>query len=216
MTADDPLAPSAARVLAADRERIARDLHDRVIQRLFAAGLSLQSQLKKIDDPEVHGRVDHAIGEIDRTIADLRSTIYDLTSPTDGGRSLRGRIADIAAAVDADDLGPRISVTVAGPVDTVVGVRLADDVEATVRESVSNAVKYAHATTIKVRLAVRDRLELTVADDGCGMPANSARGGLKNLAQRAMSHGGELVVDSVVRQAGGPGGTTVRFTAPLA
>lgn len=199
----------------ADRERIARDLHDHVIQRLFAIGLSLQGQVSKIADDAARDKVDYAVGQIDEAIADLRSSIFDLRSAgTGASKNLRRRLADVAAVAGSmGDDAPRVSVRISGPIDTVVGPQLADDTEAVVREAISNAVKYSGARAVLVAISAEHDLEIVVTDDGCGMPANVARSGLKNLAQRAMSHGGTFEVDGVMP--GGKPGTRLRWVAPL-
>lgn len=206
-------------VLMADRERIARDLHDHVIQRLFAIGLSLQGQVGRVTDDAVRARLDNAVEEIDAAIAELRSSIFDLRTADDPDRkTLRRRLADIAAAVrgasgasgGTGDSGPRVSVRVNGPVDTVVGVRLADDAEAVVREAVSNAVRHAGARTITATVTAGASLDIVVIDDGRGMPDGAARSGLKNLEQRAQAHGGTFNVG----RGTGPG-TRLDWSAPI-
>lgn len=206
--------------LMADRERIARDLHDHVIQRLFAVGLSLQGQLRHIDDEAAKGRVDHAVGEIDEAIAELRSSIFDLRASADGRTSLRRRLGEIVAGANrTDDSGQRVTLRYQGPIDTIVGPDLAADVEAVVREAISNAVKHSGATVIAVTVSAADDLQVTVADNGCGMPDTVVRSGLKNLAERAESCGGALHVESVIRKAdaapAADGGTTIRWVVPL-
>lgn len=226
--------------LMADRERIARDLHDHVIQRLFAVGLSLHGQLAKIADEAARGRVDDAVNQIDEAIADLRSSIFDLRASGGASRkTLRRRLTDIAAVVGGrvGDRSPRVTVRIHGPVDTVVDPHLADDAEAVVREAVSNAVRHSGATTIAVTVTAASEFSIVVSDDGFGIPEGAARSGLKNLALRAAAHGGNFEVDSTQRGAppssadataapavAGPGttahattgpGTTVRWTAPL-
>jgi signal transduction histidine kinase len=189
--------------LVADRERIARDLHDHVIQRLFAVGLSLQGLSRVSDDEPARTRLDRAVGEIDEAIADLRSSIFDLRSVDDSRPGLRRRLADFARPA-----GPRITVRFHGPVDTVVEPRRAADGEAVVREALSNARRHARAQTVAVTVAATDSLTVTVADDGCGIGPDAARSGLKNLAQRAVSWGGTLTID-------GESGTTLRWSVPL-
>lgn len=211
--------------LAVDRERIARDLHDQVIQRLFAVGLSLQGQLRSIGDPTVNDRVDHAIGEIDEAIADLRSSIFDLRAAADGRTSLRRRLADIVAGANAvaEDAGAgagrRAVLRCHGPVDTMIRPELAAEVEAVVREAVSNAMKHSGASTIVVTVTVADSLQVTVADNGSGIPVGAVHSGLKNLAERALSCGGEMHVESVIPGSDGDtdaaSGTTISWTVPL-
>ena len=198
--------------LMADRERIARDLHDHVIQRLFAVGLSLQSQVAKIEPAQARERVDAAVQQIDEAIADLRSSIFNLRAAPDGARGkLRRRLAEIAAGVGGD--GPRVTVRCHGPVDTVVSPQLAEQAEAVVREAVSNAVRHSGGTAVTVSVTAADRLDIEVADNGKGIDEAVEKGigrsGLANLADRAAACGGRFEV------VGGPGGTTVRWCAPL-
>lgn len=204
--------------LMADRERIARDLHDQVIQRLFAVGLSLQGQLKALADPATRDCIDRAVTEIDEAIADLRASIFDLRSGEGGRGSLKRRLTDIVAGAAGGD-GPRITLRCHGPVDTVVTADLAAEVEAVVREAVSNAVRHSGAQTVTVTVTAAEGLTVSVADDGRGIPQNAVRSGLKNLADRAVSCGGALRVDSVTQgddaAAGSSAGTTLRWTVPL-
>lgn len=198
--------------LMADRERIARDLHDHVIQRLFAVGLGLQSQVAKIDQPQVAERVDQAVQQIDEAIADLRSSIFDLRSVPDGEhKKLRRRLAEIASGVGEG--APRVTVRCRGPVDTVVPPRLAEQAEAVVREGVSNAVRHSGGTNVSVTVTASDRLDIEVTDDGRGLDvgadSRSSRSGLANLADRAETFGGTF---SAV---GSPAGTTLRWSVPL-
>lgn len=224
--------------LMADRERIARDLHDQVIQRLFAVGLSLQGQLRHITDPTTADRVDHAIGEIDEAITDLRSSIFDLRAAADARTSLRRRLAAIISgangtagaigiagaagangAIGVDGAARRVTLRCRGPIDTMILPELAGEVEAVVREAVSNAVKHSGATKVAVTVTSADALHVTVTDNGCGIPPNVVRSGLKNISERAKSCGGELHVDSVIRDFDtdpcAVTGTTLRWTVPL-
>jgi signal transduction histidine kinase len=205
--------------LMADRERIARDLHDHVIQRLFAVGLSLQGQVAAIEAPAVRDRVDQAVSEIDEAMAELRASIFDLRSAEGNPGSLRRRLADITARASDPDSGPRITLRCRGPIDTVVAPELAVEALAVVREAVSNAVRHSDAATVVVTVTAADDLQVSVVDDGRGMPPGAARSGLKNLAERAISCGGALTVHSVMDGDGGAAdsatGTTLRWTVPL-
>jgi signal transduction histidine kinase len=196
--------------LVAERERIARDLHDHVIQRLFAVGLSLQGQESRTTDPVLAGRLEQSVQQVDESIRDLRSSIFDLRSVTasDGRKNLRRRLLDIAAGVG--DGGPAVSVRVDGPIDTLVPPALAEQVEAVVREAVSNAVRHSRGRIVTVSVTAGDEVDVVVADDGVGIPDGVARSGLDNLADRATSCHGRLAV-----VAGATGGTTVHWTAPI-
>jgi len=205
--------------LMADRERIARDLHDQVIQRLFAVGLSLQGLEKSIADAAARERIDRAVTEIDEAMADLRSSIFDLRSSEGDKGSLKRRLTDIVAGASDAATGPRVTLRYRGPVDTVVTPELAVDVEAVVREAVSNAVRHSGASTVAVTVTASDDLKISVVDDGRGIPFGARRSGLKNLQERADACGGALVVDSIEREndaaPGSGGGTTLRWTVPL-
>ena len=194
--------------LMADRERIARDLHDHVIQRLFAVGLSLQSQVAKIEAGPARDRVDQAVQQIDEAIADLRSSIFNLRSvPHDQRKNLRRRLSDIVAGVG--DSGPRVTLRCHGPVDTIVSPELSEHAEAVVREAVSNAVRHSGGTSVTVSVTASDRLDIEITDNGRAIEKDVTRSGLDNLAKRAASCGGSF------EAVGGKGGTTVRWTAPL-
>lgn len=191
----------------ADRDRIARDLHDHVIQRLFAAGLALQGTIVRTDSPEVAGRLADTVDELQSVIQDIRTTIFDLHGGASGTTRLRQRITEAIAAFAG--IGPRTNLAFVGPL-SVVSAPLADHAEAVVREAVSNAVRHAGAAVVSVTVRVEDDLCIEVADDGCGMPADVTASGLNNLRTRADQVGGEFVI------ADGPtGGTVLRWSAPL-
>jgi signal transduction histidine kinase len=164
-------------VVLADRERIARDLHDVVIQRLFATGLGLQGLIRRTSHDDVRNRLDQAIDELDSTIRDIRTAIFELHNPAAG--SVR---AALTAAVDeaAPALGFRPRLTIAGPLDLTVTDALRSDLLAVLVEALSNVVKHAGATTVAIDVRVgADRLVLRVADDGVGVAggAGGAAGG---------------------------------------
>ncbi|BBX74439.1 GAF domain-containing sensor histidine kinase [Mycobacterium shinjukuense] len=191
-----------------DRDRIARDLHDHVIQRLFAVGLALQGTVPRARDTEVQQRLSEAIDDLQGVIQDIRTTIFDLHGASQGITRLRQRI-DAAVAQFAGS-GLRTSVQFVGPL-SVVGGALADHAEAVVREAVSNAVRHADATTLTVRVMVADDLSIEVSDDGRGMPDEFTGSGLTNLRRRAAQAGGEFTVGTTP----GGGGTVLRWSAPL-
>jgi signal transduction histidine kinase len=193
-----------------DRDRIARDLHDHVIQRVFAAGLSLQSALPNITDAVAAKRVRSAVEQLDETVRDIRTTIFDLHT-SDGARdgySLRRRLLDIVTETAGADLRP--TVRMSGAVDNLVTGDLAADVEAVVREGVSNAVRHAHAGAVTVTLDVSEDLVVEVVDNGRGIDPGAPRSGLRSLEERARRRAGGV---SVVRLA--DGGTRLRWHAPL-
>ncbi|MHA7648942.1 GAF domain-containing sensor histidine kinase [Mycobacterium sp. ML4] len=193
--------------LLTDRDRIARDLHDHVIQRLFAVGLSLQGAVPRTREPEVQQRLSGAIDDLQAVIQEIRTTIFDLHGTSQGITRLRQRID--AAAGQFADAGLRTSVQYIGPLSVVDSV-LADHAEAVVREAVSNAVRHARATTLAVRVKVDDDLCIEVTDNGCGMPEEFTGSGLTNLKRRALESGGDFTVDSPAS-----GGTVLRWSAPL-
>jgi len=192
-----------------DRDRIARDLHDHVIQRVFAAGLALQAVLPRISEPQVRRRVDAVVSQLDETVRDIRTTIFDLhTADTvDSGESLRRRLLDIVTET-AGDLEP--TVRMSGAVDSLVTGELASDVEAVVREGISNAARHARGRHVTVTLDVADDVVVEIVDDGRGIDLKAARSGLRNLEQRALRHGGEAGVEPLLE-----GGTRLRWCVPL-
>lgn len=191
----------------ADRDRIARDLHDHVIQRLFAAGLSLQGANQIARSPEVRMRLDDVVDELQAVIQEIRTTIFDLHGGSQGTTRLRQRLEQAIAAFSGSGL--RTTLQFIGPL-SVVEPTLADHAEAVVREAVSNVVRHAGATTLTVTVRVEDDFSVEVLDDGCGMPANVTPSGLTNLRVRADEVDGQLTIT----EAPG-GGTLLRWSAPL-
>ncbi len=195
--------------LVAERERIARDLHDHVIQRLFAVGLGLQSQESRTADPVLRERLEQAVQQLDEAIRDLRTSIFDLRAfDADRRPSLRRRLMDIASG--AGDSGPVVTVRTEGAIDTMVTPQLAKHVEAVVREAVSNAVRHSGGSAVAVTVGVSDRIDIRVADDGQGIPDGVTRSGLRNLAERAAACGGRFTIEG-----GAEGGTALRWTVPM-
>jgi signal transduction histidine kinase len=195
----------------ADRDRIARDLHDLVIQRVFAAGLALQSLLPRLDDEDVARRVRSVVGQLDETVRDIRTTIFDLhtVGADEHADSTRRRLSDAVEELTADRL--RATVRMSGAVDTLLTGALAADVEAVLREAVSNAARHSGAAHLTVTLDVTDAVVLDVVDDGCGIPEQVARSGLRNLEARARARDGSCTVEALPE-----GGTRLRWCAPLA
>jgi signal transduction histidine kinase len=190
-----------------ERDRIARDLHDHVIQRLFAVGLSLQGAIPRARVPDVQQRLADTVDELQAVIQEIRSTIFDLHGGSAGSTRLRQRIEEAVGAFSGQDL--RTSVHFVGPL-SVVDPTLADHAEAVVLEAVSNAVRHGGAHSLTVNVRVDDDLSLEVTDDGCGMPADVTASGLHNLRARADEVDGHLVIEDAPG-----GGTTVRWSAPL-
>ncbi len=194
----------------ADRDRIAGDLHDHVIQRLFATGMSLQGTVRRITDPAVRRRVSRAVEQLDETVREIRTSIFDLhTTGTDGSASLRRRMLDIVEELSADsDVTP--SIRISGAVDTLVPEAVAAHATAVLREAVSNAVRHSHAASIVVTVEAAADLIIDVVDDGVGMPPGVARSGLLGVERRAGKCGGMAVVVP-----GPEGGTRLTWRAPL-
>ncbi|MET0828851.1 MAG: GAF domain-containing protein [Microbacterium sp.] len=193
-----------------DRARIARDLHDHVIQKLFGAGLALQS-VSAIADAPISTAIEAQIDLIDETIKDIRTIVFALGSgDRHGPKRLRDRLLDVASDVaDSWPTPPRISF--AGPLDSLVSADLADDLVAVLRELLTNVVKHAHANVVEVSVAiVDDQVGLTVEDDGVGVPDSAPRSGLKNVVERAALRGGRCDVVSRPN-----GGTRVQWWAPI-
>jgi len=194
--------------LLEDRDRIARDLHDLVIQRLFATGLSVESLRVRAADPDTAARLDRAVQDLDDTISQIRRTIFSLrdTSPA-GVRSLVTAIVDAAAAQP----GPRPVLRIVGPVEAAVPPDLHTDIEAVLTEILSNAGRHppGAARWVDVRVTA-DTLTLVVTDDGPGLGSSTRRSGLANLADRAQRRGGTCTVDG-----GRAGGTRVSWSVPL-
>ncbi|OON79215.1 histidine kinase [Streptomyces tsukubensis] len=202
-----------------DRDRIARDLHDLVIQRLFATGMMLESAQRGSVVPEVGAGVGKAVDELDVTIQEIRTAIFALRQgPAEAPSSVRTRVLrEINMA--AVPLGFRPAYRFTGPVDVVVGELTGKNLIAALREALSNASRHAEASRIEVVvdadavLADGGRgVRLTVADDGVGVPEDGRRSGLRNLKRRAEELGG----DSWYGPGLGPGGggTTVVWQAP--
>jgi signal transduction histidine kinase len=198
--------------LSDDRDRIGRDLHDLVIQRLFAVGMQLQSVVRLVDQnaTEAKTRVNRAVDELDETIRELRSTIYGLQAPMAGRPSLRAQVLDVIdLSTPALGFGP--SVRLDGLLDTLATPEIAEHVLATLREALSNVARHARAARVEVLLAVRgSTLQLRVEDDGIGIPADAERSGLVNVASRADQLGGRMTLSAVAG-----GGTRLLWQVPV-
>jgi signal transduction histidine kinase len=197
--------------LLEDRERIARDLHDHVIQELFAIGLGLESAAVLIADHPAEQRVRQRVADIDRTIRRIRTSIFELRGPIGTSpEGVRQRIFEIAADL-TPALGFAPDISFSGLVEIKVSPELADDLAAAVREALTNCAKHARASKVSVDVSVSsDEVVLIVSDDGVGIGAAARTSGLANLAVRADKHGGSLETTS-----GNPHGTTLTWKAPL-
>lgn len=192
-----------------DRDRIARDLHDVVIQRLFGAGLSLAG-LRRCVLPEGQARLGAVVEALDDAIHDLRSAIFSLHRP-EGGEGLRARLLEATAAAAAA-LGFDPQVRLGGPLDSAVPEPVAEDLLAVVGEALSNAARHARCSSVRVDVCTEHGvLSAVVADDGVGFDGSASRSsGLSNMCARAEGLGGRVEVTSA------PGaGTTVRWRVPL-
>ncbi|OBJ02539.1 histidine kinase [Mycobacterium sp. 1482292.6] len=195
--------------ILAERERIAHDLHDHVIQRLFAAGMNLQGTLARARSPEVADRLNRTLDDLQTIIEEIRTTIFALKSPVAASGDFRQRIQRVVA----DLTGNRDVLTtlrIDGPM-SAVSAELADHAEAVTTEAVSNALRHSGASRLTVEISVADMFILNVIDDGCGIPAGNTRySGLANMKRRAEQLGGSCAIT------GGPGGgTRVHWVAPV-
>lgn len=191
-----------------DRDRIARDLHDLVIQRLFATGLQLQGMHRMVQ-PEVQTRITQAVEDIDATIRDLRGAIFELQS-SHGTPSLRSDLQALTAEYAAL-LGFRPALVIDGPIDSTVPASVRPQIIAAVRESLSNVVRHARAATVTVEIVVTG-VDVTarISDDGIGIASSDHRSGLRNLEERATALGG--AVQLMPNQ---PHGTVLELRVPL-
>jgi signal transduction histidine kinase len=194
-----------------DRDRIARDLHDLAIQRLFATGMTLQSAGRFIEHEEAAGRVARAVDDLDETIKIIRSTIFGLRAREDGaGAGLRGRVVRVIGEA-TQVLGFAPSLRMEGLLDTDVPREVAEHVVAVLSEALTNVARHAHADRTDVVLQAHGgEIRLTVSDNGVGISPEGRRSGLRNMAERAEQLGGALELE------GGPqGGTVLAWHAPV-
>ena len=190
-----------------DRDRIGRDLHDLVIQRLFAIGLSLQSVSRLVADPQVTKRLQVAVEDLDATIRDIRRSIFALGASDEAAdiQTEVTRLVERAAAT----LKFRPSLRLDGPVRTRIDQQTAPHLLAVLGEALSNAARHARASAVEVTLTVADDVRLVVADNGSGVRGEVPESGLLNMRQRAEGLGGSCRVES------SSAGTTVSWTVPL-
>jgi signal transduction histidine kinase len=175
-----------------DRERIARDLHDTVIQRIFATGMGLQGLARVLDDVEVADKIQLAVDDLDATIREIRGVIFELQAHERGNHGVRVRVLALAAEMTAI-LGFEPRVRFDGPVDTIIGPELAEDLLAALRELLSNVTRHASASAVDIRIRAGLEVTLTVSDDGAGVRGRRSGGqGIANLRKRAESRGGSF------------------------
>ncbi len=194
-----------------DRDRIARDLHDLVIQRLFATGMQLESSMRYMTRPEAVEYVQQAVDDLDKTIKEIRSTIYALQRPERGAsRSLRARIVDLIDDY-TEVLGFTPGLRLEGLVDTRVSKTIGENLLAVLRETLSNAARHAKATRVDITVAVDDAsVTATISDDGVGLPADGRRSGLANLQARAEGLDGGFTATNAPE-----GGAEIVWRVPL-
>jgi signal transduction histidine kinase len=197
-------------IVLEDRDRIARDLHDHVIQRLFAIGLSVQSTAAVVAGTETEDRLARTVSDLDDTIRQIRTSIFALRESRITAQSVRRKALNLI-----DELSPLLptkpKVQFVGPLDTLVDEDVVDDIEAVLREALTNVAKHAHAQPVTVVIGVTDgRLSVTVLDDGVGLQPTDPHSGLANLRARAARHGGGLIVGN--RQ---EGGLRLEWSTPL-
>jgi signal transduction histidine kinase len=197
-----------------DRDRIARDLHDLVIQRLYATGMSLEGTMPMITRPEVASRITNAVDAMDETIKDIRATIFALQARDADQPDLRG---DIVALVEemTPMLGFAPSLRLGAGLAAPISPELGEQVLAALREALSNAARHAGASQVDVTVDVDPDgiLAVQVTDDGTGIPAATHRSGLRNLARRAEKLGGELRLEPAQPGAPAPG-TRLEWRVP--
>jgi signal transduction histidine kinase len=192
----------------ADRDRIARDLHDHVVQRIFATALSLDRLSRALapDRPAEARTLARTVDELDSTMADIRAAIFELQQHDETVPSVRGRITEIVRQVTEGHVLRR-DLRIRGGVDELPR-DFVPELIAVVRELVTNVVRHARATRVTVTVSAGNKVRVIVTDDGIGLPSVTARSGLANLAERARRRGGRLSTS------GGPAGTEVRWVSP--
>ncbi len=193
----------------ADRDRIARDLHDHVVQRIFATALSLDrvSRALQAERPDEAAQLARDVDELDSTMAEIRAAIFELHQDEDAPvTSVRSRISDVVRQ-STEGTAMRRDVRLRGGVDEIPR-ELVPDLLAVVRELVTNVVRHAQARRVTVTVSAGNNVRVLVADDGVGLPTATVRSGLANLADRAERRGGQLTA------VGGPAGTEVRWVVP--
>ncbi|WP_184547910.1 sensor histidine kinase [Streptosporangium becharense] len=197
--------------LLEDRDRIAKDLHDVVIQRLFAVAMTLMSTVRLVDRPEASSRLQTAIDELDETIRQIRSTIFALQAPRDTETpSLRAQIVELVEA-GRGHLGFMPGLKLEGQLDNQVPPRLAEHLLAVLREALSNAVRHARASRVDVTVQAQGgELVLVVEDNGVGPRPGGRRSGLRNLQERAESLGGVFAFEPRPE-----GGSSLCWRVPL-
>jgi signal transduction histidine kinase len=196
-------------LLLEDRARIARDLHDHVIQQVFAAGLVVQAEVSRLRDPVAVRALQDVVNNLDGAIKQIRVSIFQLQPPVPGG--LRAAVMDVLADVQPGlGVDPRLDLD--GPLDSVATSDLVSDVTAVVREALVNIARHASASAVVLSIhATTTRLTVTVSDDGIGVGDVGRRSGLENMRERAEARHGSMIVAEVPDL----GGTTLVWTVPI-
>ncbi|GAA0439111.1 histidine kinase [Acrocarpospora corrugata] len=198
--------------LLEDRDRIAKDLHDVVIQRLFAVAMTLMSTTRLVDHPEAEARLQHGIDELDETIRQIRSTIFAFQAPrVSADPGLRTRIITLVENARVR-LGFMPGLRMDGPLDNTIPDPIADHLLAVLQEALSNVVRHAKAskTDVTIHTTPDNHVILTIEDNGIGLPANGRRSGLRNLNDRATQLGGTFTATPLPN-----GGTRLTWAAPF-
>ena len=192
----------------AERDRIARDLHDHVIQRLFGIGLSMLTTKRSARPPAVVARIGMHMEDMQQVVREIRAAIFDLQIDPAGGANLRTVLKKVITEL-TENASLHTAVRMTGPLD-LMPANVAQNVEAAVREAVSNAVRHAHATELTVTVSVNGAVVIDVTDNGVGIPAAVAQSGLHNLRTRAAALDGTFSVNARAE-----GGTRLVWMAPL-
>jgi signal transduction histidine kinase len=204
--------------LLEDRERIARDLHDTVIQRLFTIGLGLQGASRLAERAEVRERIDRAVIDLDETVREVRSSIFGMLPAVMAAQGVRGAVRSVVDEI-AEALGFAAGLRFDGAVDTAIDEDLEADVVSVVREALTNVARHAGARSAQVAITLHDgRLDVMIDDDGRGIDVAGTGSrddriggrGLGNLLGRAENRGGTCVIQP--RQ---PRGTKVMWSVPV-
>ena len=195
--------------ILADRERIAHDLHDHVIQKLFAAGMDLQGTIARAHSPQVVSRLNRTVDEMQATIDDIRAVIFRLNFPHGAEVGFEQRIRSTVRTL-TENIDITTTLQISGPM-TAIPAELAEHGEAVVTEALSNAIRHSGARNLTVEIAVADQLTVEVTDNGRGIdPANTRRSGLANMARRAQQLSGTCHISAPPT-----GGTRLHWSAPL-
>jgi signal transduction histidine kinase len=198
--------------VAEDRDRIARDLHDTVIQRLYGIGLSLQGTIRLVEDERPRARIQESLDELDTTIRQIRTSIFELEAPGPPGQGLRARVLSLVSE-SGRGLEFEPEVRFAGALDATVTDGLAGEVLAVLREALANIARHARARRVEIELVIeRGELHVVVCDDGVGYDSETAKAGkgVRSMSERAEALGGSSVIQP---RAGA--GTEVHWRVPV-